>query len=92
MAEMSYVIEKRVGHVSVVRLLDNIQPARLMLHCGENDTERIRELAQRYADMPLGFADAAVNACAERHGGRVLTLDHRHFDVVARDADITILP
>ena len=27
---------------------------------------------------------AAVIACAERHGGRVLTNDRRHFPIVAR--------
>ncbi len=59
---------------------------------GSQDIPRIRELLRRYADMPLGFADAAVVACAERHDGRVLTLDHLHFGVVARDAAITILP
>lgn len=36
------------------------------------------------ADLPLGFADASVAACAERNGGRVLTTDRRHFDVLAR--------
>jgi predicted nucleic acid-binding protein len=35
-----------------------------------------------HVDLPLGFADAAVIACAESKGGRVLTLDRRHFDVV----------
>lgn len=92
MAEMAYVVDHRLGHASVIRLLDNLLSARVMLYCGDKDTERIRNLVERYADMPLGFADAAVIACAERHGGRVLTLDHRHFGVVARDAAITILP
>jgi len=31
-----------------------------------------------YVDLPLGFPDAAVIACAERSGGRVLTLDLRN--------------
>lgn len=37
-------------------------------------------------------ADSAVIACAERTGGRVLTLDRRDFTLVAVDADITIFP
>jgi predicted nucleic acid-binding protein len=46
----------------------------------------------RYADLPLGFADASVIACAERHGGRVLTLDLRHFGVVAGEGRLTLIP
>jgi hypothetical protein len=62
------------------------------LECGEQDLPRTRELIRRYADLPLGFADAAVIACAERHGGRVLTLDLRDFGVVAREGRITLAP
>ena len=40
----------------------------------------------------LGFSDAAVNALADRRGGRVLTLDLRHFGVVAREGRIVLLP
>jgi uncharacterized protein len=52
----------------------------------------VRRLVQRYADLPLGFADASVIACAERNGGRVLSLDKRDFGVVAREGRITLLP
>jgi len=61
------------------------------LDCGEDDFPRIRELVTRYADLPLGFADAAVVACAERNGRRVLALD-RDFAVVAREGTIVVLP
>ena len=37
------------------------------------------------ANLPLGFADATAIARAERRGGKVFTLDHRHFGVVARE-------
>lgn len=65
---------------------------RFVLECGEEDLGRIRELVRRYADLPLGFADACVIACAERNGGRVLTLDLRHFGVVAGEGKISVLP
>jgi predicted nucleic acid-binding protein len=43
----------------------------------------VRELCRRYEDLPLGLADAAVIAIAERLGERsIATLDHRHFSVV----------
>lgn len=56
------------------------------------DFPRIRKLVERYADLPLGYADAAVVACAERSGRRVLTLDRRDFGVVSGEGSITILP
>jgi predicted nucleic acid-binding protein len=33
----------------------------------------------RYADLGLGFVDAALMACAERHDLPILTFDSRHF-------------
>src|SRR5581483_1433843 len=48
--------------------------------------------AERYRDIPLGFADAAVIAGADRRGGAVLTLDMRHFSVVARERRIRVVP
>jgi predicted nucleic acid-binding protein len=62
------------------------------LDCGDVDVPRIRELMTRYEDLHLGFADAAVVACAERNGGDVLTFDRRDFDVIARDVPITVVP
>jgi predicted nucleic acid-binding protein len=48
---------------------------------------------ERYESLGLGLADAAVIACAERHRGRVLTFDRRHFPVVAQgEGTITVLP
>lgn len=49
-------------------------------------------LVRRHADLRLGFSDAAVIACAEERGRRVLTLDRRHFEVVAREGTIEVLP
>jgi predicted nucleic acid-binding protein len=41
------------------------------------------ELVRRYADFPLGAADASVVAVAERlETARIATLDHRHFRAV----------
>ena len=72
--------------------LADVQTGAYSLDCGEDDFARIRELLGRYADLDLGFTDAAVIACAERNGGRVLTFDRRDFDVVAREGRITVIP
>jgi predicted nucleic acid-binding protein len=57
------------------------------------DLRRISALTARYDDLPLGIADAAVVACAERNAGRILTTDFDHFTVVARgEKSILVLP
>jgi predicted nucleic acid-binding protein len=92
LAEIAYILERRLGHQIVDAFLDDLATGQFVLDCGEPDIPRIRTLIARYADFPLGFADAVVIACAERHGGRVLTLDLRHFGVIAREGTITPVP
>lgn len=47
------------------------------------DYERMAELVDQYADLPLGTSDASVIALAERLDvDEVATLDHRHFTIV----------
>ena len=92
LAELAYMIEQRLGNAVLDAFLADLESGALTLECGEADFPRIRELVRRYADLPLGFADAAVIACAERHGGRVLTLDIRDFGIVSREGTITVLP
>ena len=74
------------------RVLEALIDGSVLLDCGDEDPPRIRELMRRYADLPMWFSDAAVIACAERSGGRVLTFDRRDFAVVALDAPITVVP
>lgn len=61
-------------------------PARAGRYCTRrDDTERLRAVAlgRRYADLDLGFVDAAVIAVCESLGEtKVATLDRRHFGVV----------
>jgi predicted nucleic acid-binding protein len=92
LAEVAYLVERRLGVGVLERFVLDLESGALSLECGEEDLPRIRELALRYADLPLGFADASVISCAERSGGGVLTLDRRDFDVVAGEGKITPLP
>jgi len=92
LGEIGYLVERRLGTRVLDLLLSDLESGALTLDCGDRDFPRIRELVQRYADLRLGFADAAVVACAERMGGRVLTLDRRDFDVVAGEGRISVLP
>jgi predicted nucleic acid-binding protein len=92
LAEVAYMLEARHGVEMLDAFLADLESGAFSLDCGERDIPRIRALVRRYADLPLGFSDAAVIACAEDKGGRVLTLDRRHFDVVAREGAITVHP
>ena len=92
MAEVTYLIETRLGSRTLELFLEDIDLGSYALDCGERDLPRVRELIRRYDDMPLGYADASVIACAERNGGRVATIDLRHFAAVAREGTIQIVP
>ncbi|HSZ70929.1 MAG TPA: PIN domain-containing protein [Solirubrobacteraceae bacterium] len=48
-----------------------------------SDYRRVEELLVTYADLRVGFVDAAVLAVAERlRESKLATLDHRHFSVM----------
>jgi len=92
LAEITYMVEQRLGLGTLDLFLEDLESGAYSLDCGQQDLARIRALITRYADLPLGFADASVVACAERSGGRVLTLDLSDFGVVARAGTVHVLP
>jgi predicted nucleic acid-binding protein len=89
-AETGYMLEHRCAAGTLDAFLADLEAGALAYDCGEDDFGRIRELVARYADVPLGVADAAVLACAERTGAPILTFD-RHFAVVAREGTVKLL-
>lgn len=92
LAGVTYMLELRHSVENLDVFLSDLESGALTLDCGEHDFARVRVLVHRYADLPLGFSDAAVIACGERHGGCVLTLDQRHFGVVGREGTISLAP
>jgi predicted nucleic acid-binding protein len=93
LAELGYMLQRRPQLTALNNLLTDLVNGAYTIDCGESDFLRIRELVNRYADLELGFSDAAVVACAERHGSRTLTADRRDFDIVARgEKTILVLP
>lgn len=92
LGEIAFLVEERLGIRVLDLLLADLESGAYTLDCGEADLGRTRQLVQRYEALSLGFVDAAVIACAERSGGRVLTFDLRDFGVVAAEGTITILP
>lgn len=93
LAEIAYMLEANLPLRALQGLLADLASGAYTLDCGEADFLRISRLVERYASLPLGFADAATTVCAERHRGRILTADRRHFDVVAAgEKGLTVLP
>jgi predicted nucleic acid-binding protein len=91
LSEVSYFIERDLGGRRLALFVQDIIEGAIRLDCGERDWPRVLQLVMRYADLPLGLADAAVIACAERNGGLVATLDNRHFGAVAGEETIRIV-
>src|SRR5438093_829856 len=92
LCELGYLFRKIGGAGALDGVLADIGSGAYALDCGDEDIPRVRQLLTRYADLDLGFTDAAVIACAERNGGKVITFDRRDFDVVAREGRISIVP
>jgi hypothetical protein len=66
-----------------------------ILPLGEEDIPSIKDLMEKYQDLPMDLADAALVRVAEREGlRRVFTLDQRDFNVyrLPRKVRFTLLP
>jgi predicted nucleic acid-binding protein len=92
LGELGYLIANRGTPAALDSFLQDLVDGIYALDAGIEDIRRAHALIRRYADLPLGLVDAVVIACAERNNGRVATLDLRHFDVVAREGTITVVP
>jgi uncharacterized protein len=96
LAELDYLLATRLGVTAELTVLAEIgSGAYLLDHLDEQGLRRCAEVIDRYHDQEIGLADASIVVMAERHRTRtVLTLDHRHFDVL-RPLDggrFTLLP
>jgi predicted nucleic acid-binding protein len=83
-AEVAYLLATRIGPHAEVAFAQSIAAGELTVEpVLDTEWNRIAELMEQYADLPLGMADASVIALAERHNAReIATLDRRHFSVV----------
>ena len=92
LAEVGYMVELDLGAAVLRQFVADLESGFYELDCGESDMGRVGALLERYTDLRIGLADASVVACAERRGGRVLTLDNRDFGPIALEGTITIAP
>jgi uncharacterized protein len=91
LSEIAYMLESRGREAVLLSVMADIESGYYELDCGDANLPRMQQLMKRYADLPLGLADASVIACAERHGGKVLSAD-RDIWIVSREDKIQVFP
>jgi predicted nucleic acid-binding protein len=84
LAELDYLLGRRVGTAIARRLLDEVAGGAYRLEPFDaEDVRRAAAIIDRYQDLDLGLADASIVVLAERHGvNDIVTLDERHFRAV----------
>lgn len=83
-AELDYVVATRVGLDAELAVLNELAGGAYELaQLDAADLARASAVIERYRDQAVGLADSSIVVLADRHRTReILTLDHRHFDVL----------
>jgi uncharacterized protein len=83
-AELDHLIASRVGVEAELAVLDELAGGAYELaQLDAEDLARTTRIIARHRDQRIGVADASIVVLADRFGTReILTLDHRHFDVL----------
>lgn len=78
------MVSRELGSGAFTTILDEIRAGAFEVEeLTHGDYARTRELMTTYADLRVGFVDAAVLAIVERlREPKLATLDHRHFSVM----------
>lgn len=84
LAELGYLLTTRVGSEEQAMLLEEVARGAYRLEqFGPEDVAAAALVIEKYRDLRIGLTDASIVVLAERHRLLdVLTLDHRHFDVL----------
>ena len=82
--ELDWLVGNRLGADPFLAFLEDLTEGALaIVDLVRADYVRVRELLTQYADLKLGFVDAAIVALLERLGeAKLATLDHRHFGTI----------
>ena len=95
-AELDYLVASRLGVQAELAVLAELAGGAWDLTAIDADElSQGRAVIQRYADQGIGVADASNVVLAARYRTRtIMTLDHRHFDVLRplSGGRFTILP
>ena len=81
LCELDHLVHSRLGTSAMPLFLRGIRRGELDVEPLEDeDLDRTIELMERYADLDVGFVDAAVLAIVERlNEPKLATLDRKHF-------------
>jgi uncharacterized protein len=92
--EVDHLLGRAVGPRAQLALYEDIvNDVYLVADLAAAGYERVLELNRRFADLELGFVDAAVAALAEQLGvDRLATTDRRHFPAIAGEVALSLLP
>ena len=83
-AELDYLVASRLGVTAELAVLAELVGGAWDLPAFDNEgLKDARDVIERYADQRIGVADASNVVLAARHRTHtIVTLDHRHFDVL----------
>ena len=83
-AELDYLVATRFGVQAELAVLSELTSGAWSLPCFDMaDYQAAIDVVARYDDQEVGIADASIVVLADRSSTRtVVTLDHRHFDVL----------
>jgi len=93
-AEAAYLVAQRLGPRAEAAFIRGLSDFDVEAPTSV-DWTRMADLMERYANFPLGAADASIVALAERlDTDLVITLDHRHFAAIrpSHRKALTLLP
>lgn len=92
--EVDHLLGARIGQVAQLALYEDVTTqVYLLIDLAEVGYRRVLELNRRYADLRLGFVDAAVAAVSEQLGViRLATTDRRHFPAISPDVPLELVP
>jgi uncharacterized protein len=84
LVEFDYMASRDLGGGAVGLMLDEVhRGAYEIADLTGADYQRVGQILTTYADLRVGFVDAAVLAVVERlREPKLATLDHRHFSVM----------
>jgi uncharacterized protein len=94
LAELDYLIGELAGVDAQLALLDEIaRGAYDLATFSAHEVGLARNLAARYRGLRIGLADASIVVLAQRQADAdVLTIDERHFRVLAAEHPLRLLP
>jgi predicted nucleic acid-binding protein len=83
-AELDYLVASRLGVTAELAVLAELTGGAWDLPAMDVEgLKDARDVIERYADQRIGVADASNVVLAARYRTRtIVTLDHRHFDVL----------